>query len=133
MHFKSNLEERVYSAIKASRLFSFLTIKVQHPWHKLFDYPKYENRTVDFYLKEYSLVLEVHGEQHRHAIKLHGDLAQREAKLIQQLRRDKKLINLCRENDYHYWHIWYDEIRSRNDEELTVFIEKNILRVIENA
>tara|TARA_Y100001973_G_scaffold104152_1_gene173219 strand:- start:2254 stop:2649 length:396 start_codon:yes stop_codon:yes gene_type:complete len=131
MHFKSNLEQRVSEALKATGVFTsgFFCIKEQQ-WTKLFPETKGTN-AVDFYYPDLNLIIEVQGEQHYRPVGF-GEKDQRVVvdSYKRQTIRDKMLKNLCLQHEILLLEVHYNEINTRSDKELQDYLEKSILNLI---
>lgn len=131
MNFKSNLEEKVYQALKATGSFTsgFSCIKEQS-WKKLFPNIKNTN-AIDFYYPLLNLIIEVQGEQHYMPVSFCQTEAAIELNNFRnQKLRDKELKNLCEEYEYYLLEVHYQDIREKSVKELSSFLQDEILNLI---
>jgi hypothetical protein len=132
MHFKSNLEEKVYDALRATGTFTsgFSCIK-EYPWKKLFENAPRNTNAVDFYYPDLKLVIEVNGEQHYRPVSF-GEQDGRVVldRLQSQKQRDRHLRRLCREESIILLELHYTDIRDREVPELAKYLEGRIMGLI---
>jgi very-short-patch-repair endonuclease len=64
---------------------------------------------VDWFIKDINLAIEVHGEQHERPVAFDGDKDASVIRFAEQVERDKKKKELCKELGWKLVEFWYDE------------------------
>ncbi len=124
--FKSNLEEKVYDALKLG-FFSSYRIQKEVCWKYLFPNIKthlYDK--IDFYLPDVNIIIEVNGIQHYQPT----SFTKEEAYIStydKQTRRDSYLRQLTKLHNYCLYEISYEKISKLNPQELSIQIENDLL------
>lgn len=131
-HFGSKAEERVYLALSSpTSQWHRYTIQGQISWSSIFKNCNETKRTVDLWIPQLLVAIEIHGRQHYEPVDFSGKSSDGGlSKYREQVRRDSQLRYWCEYSNCSLVELNHRKISTLTDEELTSWIDKKILEAI---